>query len=115
MLQEAGLPYYLLRRRSSPREEPRIRAWLTWLALAHPIWGVRPPVYDVAEAFSLTLAEMDAARAALAAQQLYDPLVPALRPSTDLSETMIERIGADRVSRLNDCGSGWRPRAAVTL
>jgi hypothetical protein len=37
-----ALPYYFLRRRSSPRDEPRIRAWLTWLALAHPHWNITP-------------------------------------------------------------------------
>jgi hypothetical protein len=100
MLQEAGLPYYLLRRRSSPREEPRIRAWLTWLALAHPTWDVRPAAYDVAEALSLTLAGMDAARAALTTQLLYDAVVPALRPSTNLAEAQVERIGAELVDQV---------------
>ncbi|MFO7537215.1 MAG: AAA family ATPase, partial [Chloroflexota bacterium] len=71
MLREAGLPYALLRRRSSPREEPRIRAWLTWLALAHPDWGIAPAPFDVAEALNLSLVGLDPARAALLTEQLY--------------------------------------------
>ena len=47
-LKQAGLPYRLLRRRSSPRDEPCVRALLTWLALAHPTWGIPVNPFDVA-------------------------------------------------------------------
>ncbi|MCB8921491.1 MAG: hypothetical protein H6662_07920 [Ardenticatenaceae bacterium] len=92
-LQAARLPYYLLRRRSSPREEPRVRAWLTWLALAHPQWGVKPAAYDVAEAFDLSLHEMDPARAQLLTSRLYMPEEGALLPIAELPPPIAARIG----------------------
>ncbi|MCP4427033.1 MAG: hypothetical protein GY803_21290 [Chloroflexi bacterium] len=90
---QAGLPYRLLRRRSSPREEPRVRAWLTWLALAHPDWGVCPSAYDVAEALTLSIHDLDPARAELLTEQLYRPDAPELRPVAELSDRALERAG----------------------
>ncbi|MCI0574821.1 MAG: hypothetical protein L0331_01275, partial [Chloroflexi bacterium] len=101
-LKEAGIPYFFLRRRSSPREEPRIRAWLTWLALAHPQWEIYPAAYDVAEALSLSIAGLDPARAELATERLYDPQVPALRPVDDLPERIAQRAGRDRLTLVED-------------
>jgi hypothetical protein len=94
-LKQAGLPYYLLRRRSSPREEPRVRAWLTWLALAHPTWDVHPSPYDVAEALTLSIEGLDPARAELLTERLYQPDGPALLPIVDLPERIVERVGWD--------------------
>jgi hypothetical protein len=94
-LKQAGLPYYLLRRRSSPREEPRVRAWLTWLALAHPTWDVHPSPYDVAEALTLSIDGLDPARAELLTERLYQPDGPALLPIVDLPERIVERVGWD--------------------
>jgi hypothetical protein len=92
-LKQAGLPYRLLRRRSSPREEPRVRAWLTWLALAHPAWDIHPSAYDVAEALTLSIHDLDPARAELLTEQLYRADVPELRPIADLSDRAQERVG----------------------
>jgi len=96
-LAEAGLPYRLLRRRTSPREEPRVRAWLTWLALAHPEWGVHPAPFDVAEALTLSIAGLDPARAQLLVDNLYRPDAPALAPAEGLPERIIARVGAENV------------------
>ncbi|MBW7958431.1 MAG: hypothetical protein H3C69_02610 [Candidatus Promineofilum sp.] len=101
-LDEAGLPYRLLRRRSSPREEPRVRAWLTWLALAHPGWGVHPASYDVAEALTLSIHSLDPARAQLAAEHLYRPDGPELVATSQLSERVAERIGEDNVRLIEE-------------
>ena len=97
-LQEAAIPYFVLRRRSSPREEPRIRAWLTWLALAHPDWGEFPSTYDVAEALALSIEGLDPARAALLAEHLYDPGGPALLDDDVLPETARARIGEEMIA-----------------
>lgn len=97
-LREAGLPYYFLRRRSSPREEPRVRAWLTWLALAHPHWGVQPSAYDVAEALHLSIAGLDPARAALIARHLYQADPPQLQAAEHLPARERERIGAEALA-----------------
>ncbi|MCB8985968.1 MAG: ATP-dependent helicase [Ardenticatenaceae bacterium] len=96
-LGQAGLPYFLLRRRSSPREEPRIRAWLTWLALAHPAWGIAPTDYDVAEALTLSIAGLDPARAGLLTERLYQPKNIHLLPVSELPDWLVERIGSDMV------------------
>ena len=92
-LKQAGLPYFLLRRRSSPREEPRVRAWLTWLALAHPDWAVHPSTYDVAEALTLSIHDLDPARAELLTERLYRPDVPDLLPISELPDRLVERVG----------------------
>ena len=97
-LKERNIPYYVYRRRSSPREEPRIRAWLTWLALAHPNWGVRPSEYDVAEALALSIAGLDPARAALLAAELYSPATAQLHPGESLATELQERVGLEMVA-----------------
>lgn len=94
-LREAGIPFRILRRRSSPREEPRVRAWLTWLALAHPSWNIHPAPYDVVEALTLSIAGLDPARANLLVEQVYEPGIPALHPMDKVSERLRERIGPD--------------------
>ncbi|WP_420628569.1 UvrD-helicase domain-containing protein [Candidatus Leptofilum sp.] len=96
-LRDAGLPYYLLRRRSSPRDEPRVRAWLTWLALAHPDWGLPPSRYDMAEALTLSIHGLDPARAELLAEWLYQPETAHLLPISELPERIESRIGMDFV------------------
>lgn len=101
-LQQAGLPYFLLRRRSSPREEPRIRAWLTWLALAHPDWGLAPTSYDVAEALTLSIDGLDPARAQLLTNKLYAPEQPRLLPVGDLSDEITTRIGPKIVALVEE-------------
>ncbi len=99
-LREAGLPYRLLRRRTSPREEPRVRAWLTWLALAHPGWGIHPAPYDVAEALTLSIHGLDPARAQLLTDNLYRPNGPELAPVELLPPRMAERVGPDAVQQV---------------
>jgi hypothetical protein len=101
-LAEAGLPYFLLRRRSSPRDEPRVRAWLTWLALAHPEWDASPQPYDVAEALHLSLTGLDPVRASLVAQHLYPPGSRELRPVDALSPPIAGRIGAAHAARIEE-------------
>lgn len=98
-LREAGIPFRILRRRSSPREEPRVRAWLTWLALAHPAWDIHPDPYDVAEALTLSLAGLDPARATLLVDQLYEAGIPVLSPVDKLSGRLQERVGGEHLGR----------------
>ncbi len=97
-MQEARLPYFLLRRRSSPREEPRVRAWLTWLALAHPQWSLPPASYDVAEALALSIHGLDPARAQLLTKETYVPENGPWQPKEALSAKIVERVGAEMVN-----------------
>ncbi len=101
-LGDAKLPYRLLRRRSSPREEPRIRAWLTWLALANPEWQIVPPAYDVSEALTLSIHGLDPARAELIARYLYRQDEASLLPISQLPEKVFERVGAEMLARVEE-------------
>ncbi len=101
-LREAGLPFRLLRRRTSPREEPRVRAWLTWLALAHPGWGVHPAPYDVAEALTLSIRTLDPARAQLVVDHLYRQDIPELVGIDSLPPKVAERVGAAEVALVEE-------------
>lgn len=99
-LRQAGVPYQLSRRRASPREEPHVRTWLTFLALAHPDWQIYPSQYDMAEALQLALYGLDPARAALIAQSLYQPAMPSLRDTMELTGKQVERIGEEMVAKV---------------
>jgi hypothetical protein len=101
-LQEAGIPYFLHRRRSSPRDEPRIRAWLTWLALAHPHWAVPPSTFDVAEALTLSVAGLDPARAQLLAENLYRPSEPMLQPVDHLTDRVRQRVDGELIELVEE-------------
>lgn len=101
-LQQARLPYLLLRRRSSPREEPRVRAWLTWLALAHPHWQLPPVPYDVAEALTLSIHGLDPARAQLLVSRLYAAEQGVLLPAADLPAALTTRAGAEMVNLVEE-------------
>ncbi len=99
-LRREGLPFSLLRRRSSPRDEPLVRAWLTLLALAHPEWQRPPPAYDVAEALSLTIAGLDPARATLLTEALYEPSAGVMAEPAALDAQLVERAGEQQVEAL---------------
>ncbi len=98
-LRRAGIPYRLLRRRSSPREEPRVRAWLTWLALARPEWDRAPSPFEVAEALDLSIAGLDPARAALLARHAYSrDGAPQWLPADRLDPAIVDRVGPAEVA-----------------
>lgn len=101
-LQQHRLPYRLLRRRTSPREEPRVRAWLVWLLLAHPEWNLQPTAFDVAEALTLSIDGLDAARAELLVEQLYRPEWGQLLPAADLPERVAARVGPELVGLVEE-------------
>jgi hypothetical protein len=73
-----------------------VRAWLTWLALANPDWGISPSQYDVAEAFSLSIKNLDPARAQLLTANIYQP-ASRLTPPAGLPKKIIKRIGQEQI------------------
>ena len=101
-LREVGLPFSLLRRRSSPRDEPLVRAWLTWLALAHPDWQRAPPAYDVSEALTLSITGLDPARAELLSGALYRDGDGALASVEELTPELLERVGSSQVAAVEE-------------
>jgi len=101
-LGESGMPYRFLRRRALPRDEPRIRAWLTWLALAHSNWDLQLQSYDIAEALTLSIDSLDPVRAHLVTRYLFRPDIPGLIPSSECPESVVERIGDHNLSLVDD-------------
>jgi hypothetical protein len=102
LMKRANIPYRLVRRRSSPREEPRVRAWITWLALAHPNWDYHPSHFDIAEALTLSISSLDPARAQLVAQNLYDQKEISLLATDQMQETIQQRVGPSRLNLVED-------------
>lgn len=96
-LKRFGIPMNIVRRRASPREEPRVRAWLTWVAVAHPDWDVLPTEYDIAEALELSIADLDPARASLLAASVYPPSAVRLLPAEELPDEVVRRVGEEQV------------------
>ena len=90
---EVDIPFTVVRRNESLREEPVVRACLTLGALAHPHWGMRLPAYDVAEALALALVPIDPVRAHLAVRLLYDAAEGTLKKRDELGAVEHERIG----------------------
>ncbi|HFC11843.1 MAG TPA: hypothetical protein ENJ56_03285 [Anaerolineae bacterium] len=97
-LKEQGIAMNIVRRRASPRDEPRVRAWLTWVALAHPDWGIFPTEYDVAEALALSIHGLDPARAALLAQVVFPTGALQLISAEMIPAITQERIGASMIA-----------------
>lgn len=96
-LKEEGISMNIVRRRASPRDEPRVRAWLTWVALAHPDWGVFPTEYDVAEALELSIDGLDPARAALLAASVYPAGSLQLLSAENLPDLTSQRVGSELI------------------
>jgi len=93
-LREAGVPFRIVRRSEGLREEPVIRACLTFAALAHPDWDLHPRPFDVTEALSRTIELLDPVRAALLTRWLYQQASSSLNPGENLEADERERIGS---------------------
>ena len=70
-LESAGVPVRSHRPSRALREEPATLCLLTLAALAHPQWGIRPPLFDVANALRQAIDGLDLVRAQLLAETLY--------------------------------------------
>jgi hypothetical protein len=76
------------------REEPTTLCLLTWAALCHPGWRIRPARFDVAQALMLTISDMDLVRAQLLADISYRTRdgLPVLTTFAEIEPSMQERI-----------------------
>tara|TARA_B100000686_G_scaffold353093_1_gene457304 strand:+ start:75 stop:2156 length:2082 start_codon:yes stop_codon:yes gene_type:complete len=97
-LESAGIPFVVVRRYESLREDPKVRTCLTLAAIGHPEWEYRPHPYDVAEAIAM-VTELDLIRATLAARHLYDPVTGELRSAQGLEEGIVKRIGHSKIEQ----------------
>lgn len=111
----AQVPFALVRRYESLREEPAVRACLTLAQLAHPAWGEPPPACDVAEAFGVALNPLDPLRAALLAELVYDPGTGQLATREGLDAAVTGRLGQavpGRYEVLRSWLAGYRDQPA---
>jgi len=112
------IPFQVVRRYESLQEEPIVRAALTIAALVHPTWDVDmspfPHPYDVAEAITEVIKEIDPVRAALLVKRLYDPKTKQLKPASNIKNP--ERIGfanLERYDTLQTWICNWQQKAEI--
>lgn len=92
-LQAHSVPFNLVRRWMSFRDDAVARALLTVSALAHPRWGRTLETREVAETLHIMIAGLDLPRASLLASQVYRPVDGALLPADALNARFRERVG----------------------
>jgi hypothetical protein len=92
-MHEEGVPFKVIRRFESLREEPIVRTSLTLLSLIHPDWKVSIPENDIIELLLSAIPELDPIRSALTVKNLYDPVTSWFLSPETLSGYLYERIG----------------------
>ncbi len=70
-LEQLGVPTRSHRPSRALREEPSVQCLLTFAALAHPQWGVKPTHFDLTNALMQAIEDMDLVRAHLLCQIVY--------------------------------------------
>ncbi len=93
-LADHGVPVRSHRPSRALREEPTTLCLLTWAALCHPGWRIRPAAFDVSQALMHTIADMDLVRAQLLADIAYRTRdgIPTLTSFAEIEPAMQERI-----------------------
>ena len=92
-LQNRAVPFNLVRRWISFRDDVVARGLLTLAALAHPAWEIVPDPREVAEAFHVVIAGLDLPRAMLLSGQVYHHAGGRLLPADAVDVRARERIG----------------------
>jgi hypothetical protein len=90
-LEAAGIPVRSHRPSRSLKDEPASQVLLSLAALGHPHWNIHPARFDVAHAFTLTLAT-DLVRAQLLAEITYRQKDLRLSAFDEIKADMRERI-----------------------
>lgn len=98
-LRRQGVPFNLMRRWFSLRDDAVVRGLLTWSALAHPKWGIAPSPRQLAEALHILIPDMDLSRAALLAEEVLRTGEPALAAEEDIGRAARERVGFASTAR----------------
>lgn len=104
-LEAAGVPTRSHRPSRTLRDEPASQALLTFAAIAHPDWGIRPPRFDVAYALMHSIDGLDLVRAQLLAEIVYRARDLRLSSFDDIHPDVQERITfivGNRYSMLRD-------------
>ena len=91
-LEAAGIPTRSHRPSRTLRDEPASQALLTFAAIAHPAWEIRPPRFDVAYALMQSIEGLDLVRAQLLAEIVYRSRDLRLSPFEEITPEVQERI-----------------------
>jgi hypothetical protein len=91
-LDAAGIPTRSHRPSRTLRDEPASQALLTFAAIAHPAWDLRPPRFDVAYALMQSIEGLDLVRAQLLAEIVYRAKDLRLSPFEEINAEVQERI-----------------------
>lgn len=90
-LEAAGIPWRTHRPSRSLRDEPASKTLLTFSALAHPQWNIRPPKFDVTHALMFALGT-DLVRAQLLTEIVYRQKDGRLSTFDEIRPDIQERI-----------------------
>ena len=101
------------------QSEPAARTLLTFAALGHPHWGIRPLQSDVTLALELAIDALDPVRAHLLAQVVFPQRQPTidLLPFVDLKPAVQQRItfsAGEAYTRLHAWLADYRAETEVT-
>jgi hypothetical protein len=91
-LEAAGIPTRSHRPSRTLRDEPASQALLTFSAIAHPEWNIRPPRFDVAYALMQSIEGLDLVRAQLLAEIVYRARDLRLSPFDQITPEVQDRI-----------------------
>jgi hypothetical protein len=93
-LARKSIPSWSHRPSRSLREEPAVLCLLTLINLAHPQWGIVPPVFDFSYALMQAIYGLDLVRAQLLSEIVYRLKSGAvnLSPFESINPKMMERI-----------------------
>lgn len=91
-LEAAGIPTRSHRPSRTLRDEPASQALLTFAAIAHPAWNIRPPRFDVAYALMQSIEGLDLVRAQLLAEIVYRSRDVRLSSFDEITPEVQERI-----------------------
>jgi hypothetical protein len=91
-LEAAGIPTRSHRPSRTLRDEPASQALLTFAAVAHPAWNIRPPRFDVAYALMQSIEGLDLVRAQLLAEIVYRGRDLRLSSFEEIAPEVQERI-----------------------
>ena len=91
-LEAAGIPTRSHRPSRTLRDEPASQSLLTFAALAHPGWTIRPPRFDVAYALMQSIEGLDLVRAQLLAEIVYRSRDLRLSSFEEINPEVQERI-----------------------
>jgi hypothetical protein len=91
-LEAAGIPTRSHRPSRTLRDEPASQALLTFAAIAHPAWDLRPPRFDVAYALMHSIEGLDLVRAQLLAEIVYRARDLRLSSFEEITPEVQERI-----------------------